>query len=110
MLKRIILMLGVVMAGQAGAEATHKGYEMPPYTVEWQDTPREIRAFGPHLPAEVKVSGSRSGAIRFVQADASRQLVDRFSGLPGTDSVAGRAKALRTWATALGFKITARPH
>lgn len=64
MLKRIILALGVAMATGAGAEETHKGYEMPPYTVEWQDGAREIRSYGPHLLAEVKVSGSRSGAIQ----------------------------------------------
>lgn len=30
MLKRIVLALGVAMAGEAGAETTHKGHEMPP--------------------------------------------------------------------------------
>ncbi|RYI11678.1 MAG: heme-binding protein, partial [Acetobacteraceae bacterium] len=52
------------MAGAAGAETTHKGYEMPPYSVEWQEDAREIRSYGPHLLAEVTVSGSRSGAIQ----------------------------------------------
>jgi hypothetical protein len=28
------LALGVAMAGAVGAEGAHKGYEMPPYTVE----------------------------------------------------------------------------
>jgi hypothetical protein len=171
MLKRIILALGVAMAGQAGAEATHKGYEMPPYTVDWQDGAREIRTYGPHLLAEVKVSGSRSGAIqtgfrvlagyifggnatgetiamtvpvaqtpqpdgetwlvsfmmparyttqtlpaprtdaiRFVQAGSSRQLVERFSGLPGTGNLADRAEALRRWAGEQGYEILAGPH
>ena len=171
MLKRIILALGVAMATEAGAEDAHKGYEMPPYTVEWQDEAREIRSYGPHLLAEVKISGSRSGAIqkgfrvlagyifggnatgekiamtapvaqtpdpggetwvvsfmmparyttdtlpaprtdaiRFVTAGPSRQLVERFSGLPGTDNLADRAQALRAWATAQGHEILAGPH
>ncbi|MFO1202060.1 MAG: heme-binding protein [Tabrizicola sp.] len=171
MLKRIILALGVAMAGQAGAEATHKGYEMPPYRVEWQDGTREIREYGPHLLAEVKVAGSRSGAIqkgfrvlagyifggnstgekiamtvpvaqtpesggetwvvsfmmparyttetlpaprtdaiRFVNAGPSRQLVERFSGIPGSERLAERAEALAAWAKAQGHEIVAGPH
>ena len=171
MLKRIILALGVAMATGAGAEETHKSYEMPPYSVEWQDGAREIRSYGPHLLAEVKVSGSRSGAIqkgfrvlagyifggnatgetiamtvpvaqtpaaggetwvvsfmmparcttetlpaprtdaiRFVEADPSRQLVERFSGIPGTNGLSDRAEALRTWAQAQGYEIVAGPH
>jgi hypothetical protein len=42
---------------------TRKGYEMPPYTVEKADGPREIRAYGPRLVAEVTVRGDRSTAI-----------------------------------------------
>lgn len=169
MLKRIILALGVAMAGDAGAETTHKGYEMPPYSVDWQDGTREIRSYGPHLLAEVKVGGSRSGAIqkgfrvlagyifggnatgekiamtvpvaqtpegetwvvsfmmplryttdtlpaprsdaiRFVQAGASRQLVERFSGIPGTEDMADRAEALASWAKAQGYEVIAGPH
>ena len=169
MLKRIILALGVAMAGDAGAETTHKGYEMPPYTVDWQDGTREIRSYGPHLLAEVTVGGSRSAAIqqgfrvlagyifggnatgekiamtvpvaqtpdgetwvvsfivparystetlpaprsdaiRFVQAGASRQLVERFSGIPGTDGMASRAEALAAWAKAEGHEVIAGPH
>ena len=179
MLKRIILALGIAMAGEAGAEttheATHKGYEMPPYTVEWSAGAREIRLYGPHLLAEVKISGSRSGAIqkgfrvlagyifggnatgekiamtvpvaqspeaggeaggktwivsfmmperytsetlpaprtdaiRFVEAGTSRQLVKRFSGIPGTEGLADRAEALRAWAKAQGHEVVAGPH
>jgi hypothetical protein len=169
MLKRLVLALGVAMAGEAGAEAAHKGYEMPPYTVEWAEGAREIRAYGPHVLAEVRVSGSRQGAIqtgfsllagyifggnatgekiamtvpvaqtpngetwavsfmmparytvetlptprsdaiRFVQAGPSRQLVERFSGLPATQGLAERAEALRAWAEAQGFEIVAGPH
>ena len=169
MLKRIILALGVAMAGEAGAETTHKGYEMPPYAVEWQDGTREIRSYGPHLLAEVRVTGGRTGAIqtgfrtlagyifggnstgekiamtvpvaqtpegerwvvtfmmpsrystetlpaprsdaiRFVKAGPSRQLVERFSGLPGTASLADRAEALRSWAEGQGHEIIAGPH
>jgi hypothetical protein len=173
MLGRLVLALGVAMVGIAGAETTHKGYEMPPYTVERSEGSREIRAYGPHLLAEVQVSGSRQGAIqsgfrvlagyifggnadgekiamtvpvaqtpaedgagdrwtvsfmmparftrdtlptprsdaiRFVEAGASRQVVDRFSGLPGTENLAERAEALRLWAEAQGLTITAGPH
>jgi SOUL heme-binding protein len=56
--------LGVAMGTAAVAEATHKGYEMPPYTVELTDGAREVRDYGPHLLAEVKVSGSRNTAIQ----------------------------------------------
>jgi SOUL heme-binding protein len=161
--------LGVAMAGTAGAETTHKGYEMPPYAVEWSVSAREIRSYGPHLLAEVKVTGSRSGAIqtgfrtlagyifggnatgekiamtvpvaqtpegetwvvsfmmparyttetlpaprsnaiRFVEVGPSRQLVERFSGLPGTDNLADRAEALRAFADREGYEILAGPH
>ena len=157
------------MAGEAGAEATHKGYEMPPYRVDWAEGAREIRGYGPHLLAEVRVSGGRSRAIqagfrvlagyifggnatgekiamtvpvaqtpageswvvsfmmparyttetlpaprneaiRFVNAGPSRQVVERFSGLPGTANLADRAEALRAWAKAQGHEILAGPH
>ena len=163
------LALGVMMAGVAGAEGTHKGYEMPPYSVEWADGAREIRAYGPHLLAEVRVAGGRQGAIqtgfsvlagyifggnatgekiamtvpvaqtpegdhwtvsfmmparftsetlppprndaiRFVEAGPSRQVVERFSGVPATDDLASRAEALRVWAEGAGHKIVAGPH
>ena len=58
------LALGTTMAGGVMAEDTHKGYEMPPYTVEATDGAREIRSYGPHLLAEVRVSGGRQGAIQ----------------------------------------------
>jgi hypothetical protein len=165
------LALGMTLAGagKVMAEDTHKGYEMPPYTVEATDGAREIRSYGPHLLAEVKVSGNRQGAIqagfrvlagyifggnesgekiamtvpvaqtpegdswtvsfmmparytkdtlptprtdaiRFVEASPSRQVVERFSGLPGTDALATRAEGLRAWAEAQGLTITAGPH
>lgn len=53
----------VAGAGMAQAEERHKGYEMPPYTVEAVDGAREIRRYGPHLLAEVRVEGTRSAAI-----------------------------------------------
>jgi hypothetical protein len=54
--------LGVTMAGGAMAE-TYKGYELPPYRVERSDGPYEVRAYGAHLVAEVRVRGSREGSI-----------------------------------------------
>ena len=165
----LVLALGVAMAGKAEAEGTHKGYEMPPYTVEWAEGAREIRAYGPHLLAEVKVAGGRQGAIqtgfsvlagyifggnatgekiamtvpvaqtpvgeawtvsfmmparftaetlppprndaiRFVQAGPSRQVVERFSGVPATGDLADRAEALRVWTEGQGHRIVAGPH
>jgi hypothetical protein len=170
---RILMALAMGMtltgAGEVMAEDTHKGYEMPPYTVERTEGSREIRAYGPHLLAEVRVSGGREGAIqagfrvlagyifggndsgekiamtvpvaqtpagdtwtvsfmmparytkdtlpiprtdaiRFVEAAPSRQVVERFSGLPASDDLAARAEALRDWAEAQGLTIIAGPH
>ncbi len=60
----LVLMVGAMMAGgEAGAEARHKGYEMPPYRVERQEGAREIRDYGRHVLAEVQVRGSREAAI-----------------------------------------------
>jgi len=161
--------LGVAMTMAAGAETTHKGYEMPPYSVERAEGAREIRSYGPHLLAEVRVTGNRSSAIqtgfrvlagyifggnagrekiamtvpvaqtpeadhwvvsfmmparftaatlpaprdtaiRFVEAGPSRQVVERFSGLPGTEDMAERAAALRSWAESQGLTVLAGPH
>lgn len=163
------VVLGVAMATTAGAETTHKGYEMPPYKVERVEGAREIRAYGPHLLAEVRVAGGRQGAIqtgfrmlagyifggnaagekiamtvpvaqtaeadhwvvsfmmparftadtlpaprddriRFVTAGPSRQVVERFSGVPGTGDLAARAEGLRIWAEAEGLSVIAGPH
>lgn len=57
-----ILTMVAAMVGQAAAETGYKGYEMPPYQVELTDGARELRSYGPHLLAEVTVSGDRSGA------------------------------------------------
>lgn len=161
--------MGAAMAGPAAAEGTHKGYEMPPYRVESTDGAREVRLYGPHLLAEVQVSGGRQGAIqtgfsvlagyifganatgesismtvpvaqspegdhwtisfmmparftretlpaprndaiRFVEAGPSRQVAERFSGLPETGDLGARAKALRLWAEGQGYDIIAGPH
>lgn len=57
--------LWLVMAGMAMADVqTHKGYEMLPYTVESVADGVELRRYGPHVVAEVTVSGDRSTAIR----------------------------------------------
>jgi hypothetical protein len=142
---------------------------MPPYTVERAEGAREIRTYGPHLLAEVRVAGSRrgaiqtgfsilagyifganassekiamtvpvaqtpaggawtvsfmmparytadslptprNGAIRFVAAGPSRQVVERFPGLAGSGDLDARAGALRAWAEAQGHVITDGPH
>jgi len=162
--------LTLAMGRVAMAEGeTHKGYEMPPYTVEQSEGAREVRLYGPHLLAEVRVAGGRQGAIqtgfrmlagyifggnatgekiamtvpvaqtpeadhwvvsfmmparftaenlpaprddriRFVPTGPSRQVVERFSGLPGTGDMAARAEALRDWAEGEGLIILAGPH
>lgn len=52
----------------------------------------------------------RSERVRFVQAGPSRQVVERFSGLPGTAGLEERAEALRAWAEGQGHEILAGPH
>ncbi|MBC2834541.1 heme-binding protein [Gemmobacter straminiformis] len=44
-------------------EHRHKGYEMPPYTVESVTDGVELRRYGAHVVAEVTVEGDRSAAI-----------------------------------------------
>jgi hypothetical protein len=169
MRRMMAALVGMAMAGQAVAETTHKGYEMPPYTVEAVEGAREVRTYGPHVLAEVQVAGGRSGAIqtgfrmlagyifggnatgekvamtvpvaqtpvgeawvvsfmmparytmdtlpaprdgriRFVEAGPSRQVVERFSGIPGTAGMEERAEALRAWAESEGYQIVAGPH
>lgn len=59
-------LLGVLMTspGAAGAEdRMHKGYEMPPYSVERTEGAMELRSYGAYLVAEVTVSGSRENSI-----------------------------------------------
>jgi hypothetical protein len=160
-------LMGMMMAQTAGAE-TFKGYEMPPYRVEAQDDARDVRVYGPHVVAEVMVSGDRATAISrgfsvlagyifgandlgakvamtvpvaqepsganwrvrfmmpsdytmdslpkpkdsrisFVQMPGDRQVVERFSGLPGTADFGGRADALRAWAAARGLTVVGEP-
>jgi hypothetical protein len=59
----MVLLAGVlaVAAQVAGAEV-YKGNEMPPYRVEATEGAREVRVYGPHLLAEVTVTGNRSQA------------------------------------------------
>lgn len=52
----------MAMAASAGAQ-THKGYEMPPHVVEAAEGAREMRRYGPHVLAEVRVAGDRAAAI-----------------------------------------------
>jgi hypothetical protein len=49
----------VLAAGGAG----YKGYEAPPYRVERAEGAVELRAYAPHLVAEVTVGGDRSAAV-----------------------------------------------
>ncbi len=53
--------LGLISSG-ASADGTYNGYEAPPYTVEQTIGDAEIRAYAPHLIAEVTVQGSADSA------------------------------------------------
>ena len=59
---RVLAMVGMMMANAAAAE-TRNGYEMPPYRVERTDGAVQVRAYAPHILAEVTVPGERSAAI-----------------------------------------------
>lgn len=59
----LVLLTGAGMAMADEARGMHKGYEMPPYSVERADGAFEIRQYEPHLVAEVTVAGDRSTAI-----------------------------------------------
>ncbi|QCP86626.1 heme-binding protein [Cereibacter sphaeroides] len=41
----------------------YKGYEQPPYELEFAEAATEIRRYGPYLVAEVTMAGDRSTAI-----------------------------------------------
>jgi hypothetical protein len=65
--KRVVsalLAMGVAggMAG-AGMAESYKGTETPAYVVEESDGAVEVRAYPPHLAAEVTVEGSRDAAV-----------------------------------------------
>jgi hypothetical protein len=61
---RMAVLAGVLaMAGATATSDTYKGYELPPYTIEMTDGDFQLRDYGAHLVAEVRVSGSRDGAI-----------------------------------------------
>lgn len=63
-MRTLWLGLWLLMAGTAMADQQmHKGYEMPPYTVESVADGVELRRYGPHVVAEVTVTGDRSTAI-----------------------------------------------
>lgn len=58
----MLVLLAIGMAG-AGMAQSYKGTETPAYTVEARDGAVEIRAYPPHLAAEVTVHGSRDAAV-----------------------------------------------
>lgn len=59
-LSGVLLASSIAVAGEA---EMYRGYETPPYTVEASQGDVELRSYGPHLVAEVTVSGDRRGAI-----------------------------------------------
>lgn len=58
----LAVLVGIAMTG-AGMAESYKGNETPVYTVEEADGTVEIRAYAPHIAAEVTVAGSRDAAI-----------------------------------------------
>ncbi len=64
--RRKIVLAAAAAAATVGAQMTfaqeYRGYEMPPYRVVKTMDGAEVRQYGPHLLAEVRVSGSRSSA------------------------------------------------
>jgi hypothetical protein len=58
----LFAMAGVAMA-QGGMIKDYKGTETPAYTVEAREGAVELRAYPPHLAAEVTVQGSRDAAV-----------------------------------------------
>ena len=55
-------LVGAFTTQSAIADTDYRGYEMPPYKVVQTLNGAEIRQYGPHLLAEVRVSGSRPQA------------------------------------------------
>ena len=60
---RVWMLVAMMMVGGMAVAETYKGNETPTYTVEKTDGPIEIRAYAPHIAAEVSVSGSRDAAV-----------------------------------------------
>jgi hypothetical protein len=55
----IALSVMILIADKSMAQ-THKGYEMPPYSIERSEGPFELRRYESHVVAEVSVQGERS--------------------------------------------------
>jgi SOUL heme-binding protein len=61
--KYLAAILGFLMVVNMADAQTHKGYEMPPYTVQQVDGDIELRLYGAHTAAEVTVAGNSDSAI-----------------------------------------------
>ena len=60
-----ILAMALAFHARAGTgTATYKGLELPPYRVLESDGDIELRAYAPHLVAEVDLDGTRGQSIR----------------------------------------------
>ena len=58
-----LALIGVMAMADAQTQAkNHKGYEMPPYTVERAEGAFELRRYDRHVLAQVQVRGDRSSA------------------------------------------------
>jgi SOUL heme-binding protein len=61
--KYLAAILGLLMVVNMADAQSHKGYEMPPYTMQQADGDVELRQYGTHTVAEVTVAGDRDSAI-----------------------------------------------
>ncbi len=59
----LALVLLLASVAVAGGERVYRGYETPPYRVLSVDGAVELRAYDPHIVAEVRVEGPRSTAV-----------------------------------------------
>lgn len=58
-----VALAGLALTGPAAAD-TYRGYEAPPHEVEYAAGDIELRAYAPHVVAEVTVRGDRGAAIQ----------------------------------------------
>lgn len=92
-------LLAVLMIAVTARAEMYKGYETPGYTVTDRDGAVELRAYAPHLVAEVTVDGSRSRAAQSGFMTLARYI---FGGNATGDKVAMTTPVSQLPAAAVG--------